>query len=406
MTPVIMPQIGQDVVTGIITSWYKKVGDTVQSGEVIATVEGEKASFDIEADDSGVLLQIVVEQGEEGTVLEPIGYIGEPGEIPVEYSSPVVQPAGAPTSKVPARPAEPMRRDKVFVSPSARRMAQILGVDLNGLKGSGPGGRIIKNDVLAVAKMQEAPVTSEIVSAATAVTRAPAPPSKRITSDTVIPFSRMRQTIAERLTLSSTTIPHFYLFQDIDMENPLRWREHYNRVNAVHITVTSMVVLATALTLREFPGLNAHVEKGRLVLKARINIGVATATDEGLLVPVIPDADGKDEKTLSLEIKARTTAARQGRLDAGLRSSFTVTSLGMYGIQSFLPIINPPEAAILGVGVAEPRPVAVNGLLGVRRVMTVVLASDHRAVDGAEAARFLQSLKDIFATRFPLLPTT
>jgi pyruvate dehydrogenase E2 component (dihydrolipoamide acetyltransferase) len=377
MTPVIMPQIGQDVVTGVITSWYKKVGDAVQSGEVIATVEGEKASFDIEADASGVLLQIVVAQGEEGNVLEPIGYIGEPGEKPVEDSSPAARPADAPISKVPAGPAEPKRRDKVFVSPSARRTAQILGVDLNGLKGSGPGGRIIKNDVLAAAL-----------------------PSKRITADTVIPFSRMRQIIAERLTLSSTTIPHFYLFQDIDMENPLRWREQYNRVNAVHITVTSMVVLAVARTLREFPGLNAHVEKDRLVARARINIGVATATDEGLLVPVIPDADGKDEKTLSLEIKTRTTTARQGRLEPGVRSSFTVTSLGMYGTQSFLPIINPPEAAILGVGATEPRPVAVNGLLGVHRVMTVVLACDHRAVDGAEAARFLKSLKDTFATRF------
>jgi len=155
-----------------------------------------------------------------------------------------------------------------------------------------------------------------------------------------------------------------------------------------------------ALTLREFPHLNAHVEKDRLVVKAQINIGVATATEEGLLVPVIPAADTKDELTLSTEIKARTTEARQGRLDPAVKSSFTITSLGMYGTQCFLPIINLPEAAILGVGVAEPRPVALDGLLGVHRVMTVILACDHRAIDGAEAARFLQNLKANFSTRF------
>jgi pyruvate dehydrogenase E2 component (dihydrolipoamide acetyltransferase) len=282
----------------------------------------------------------------------------------------------------------------VFVSPSARRTAQILGVGLGGLKGSGPGGRIVKNDVLA-ATQKKGPDSVR----ATALS-ADEPTAERIAEDTVIPFTRMRQSIAARLTLSKTTIPHFYIVQDIDMENALQWREQYNRLNNAHFTVTDMVVLAVALTLREFPHLNAHVEKDRLVVKAQINIGVATAAEEGLLVPVILSADTKDELTLSTEIKARTTEARQGRLDPAVKSSFTITSLGMYGAQCFLPIINSPEVAILGVGVAEPRPVAVNGLLGIHRVMTVTLACDHRAIDGAEAARFLQSLKATFSSRF------
>lgn len=394
MIPVIMPQIGQDVVTGVITSWYKQVGDPVQSGELIATVEGDKAAFDIEADASGVLLQIIVAQGDEGNVLEPIGYIGQPGEMPVEDSSSTPQTAAAPKPTAPTRHIEPSHGGKVFVSPSARRTAQILGVDLGGLKGSGPGGRIVKSDVLAAAQKKG----PDSVSAA--APSADAPPAERLAEDTVIPFTRMRQTIAERLTLSKTTIPHFYIVQDIDMENALQWREQYNRLKNAHFTVTDMVVLAVALTLSEFPHLNAHVEKDRLVVKAQINIGVATAAEEGLLVPVIPAADTKDELTLSTEIKARTTEARQGRLDPAVKSSFTITSLGMYGTQCFLPIINPPEAAILGVGVAEPRPVALDGLLGVHRVMTVILACDHRAIDGAEAARFLQNLKANFSTRF------
>jgi len=390
-----MPQIGQDVVTGVITSWYKKVGDPVKSGEVIATVEGDKAAFDIEADASGVLLQIVIAEGQEGSVLEPIGYIGEPGEVPPVDSSSALQPAAISSDAAePIEPGEPKRRGGLFASPSARRTAQNMGVDLQDLKGSGPGGRIVKNDVLAAAKKMGTARVSETVPAVEA------PTGGSMAEDSVIPFTRMRRTIAERLTLSSTTIPHFYLFQDIDMEEPLQWREQFNRENSTHFTTTAMAVLAAALTLREFPRLNAHVDNNQLVAKARINIGVATATEEGLLVPVIPDADTKDEKALSLEIQTRTGEARQGRLDASVTSSFTVTSLGMYDTQIFLPIIKPPEAAILGVGAAVPRPVAVNGLLGVHRVMTVVLACDHRAIDGAEAARFLSSLKVTFSTRF------
>jgi pyruvate dehydrogenase E2 component (dihydrolipoamide acetyltransferase) len=188
------------------------------------------------------------------------------------------------------------------------------------------------------------------------------------------------------------------------MEEALERRELYNRRNGCQVTITDMVVQAAALALAEFPRLNAHVDDRSLTVKGAINIGVATATEDGLMVPVIPEADTKDIRALSAEIKAKTEQARRGRLAPSARGSFTITSLGMFGTQSFLPIINPPEAAILGVGAAQARPAAVGGLLGVRRQMTLTLACDHRAVNGDEAARFLGRLRDILASSFRPVP--
>ena len=383
MIPVIMPQIGQDVETGVITHWNKKVGDSVHKGEVVASVEGDKATFDIEAEASGVLLEIVVQQGQEGKVLQPVAFIGEPGEKTA--ASPKSAPGPAASAVVPATSAFPAAGQahgaRRFSSPSARRVARELGVEVGLLVGSGPGGRVVKKDVLAAVQQ---------------------PAGRR--GDTVIPHSRMRQLIAQRLSLSISTIPHFYLFQDVDMEEALEWRELYNRRNGCQVTITDMVVQAAALALAEFPRLNAHVDDQGLTAKGAINIGVATATEDGLLVPVIPEADTKDIRALSEEIKAKAEQARKGRLDPSARGSFTITSLGMFGTQSFLPIINPPEAAILGVGAAQARPAAVGGLLGVRRQMTLTLACDHRAVNGSEAAQFLKRLREILASSFRPVP--
>ena len=249
----------------------------------------------------------------------------------------------------------------------------------------------MKKDVLAAASAAPAAMSAPEHAAA---------PATKAAGDVVIPHTRMRQIIADRLSLSKQTIPHFYLFQDVDMEEALQWRELYNARNSCRVTVTDMVVWAVADTLRGFPRMNAHVDRDKLTTRARICIGVATATDEGLLVPVIPDTGTKDIRTLSSEIRARAEDARKGRLDLAVKGTFTVTSLGMFGTQRFLPIINPPEAAILGVGAAEPRPVAIGSLLGVHRVMTVTLSCDHRAVNGAEAAQFLKSLEQVIRTRF------
>lgn len=209
-----------------------------------------------------------------------------------------------------------------------------------------------------------------------------------------IPFSRRRQAIARRLTLSAQTIPHFYLSLDVDMASAAAWRRTLNDERCLHITVTDLVAKVTALALRQFPRLNAHVGDDSITLKPNINLGIAVAADEGLLVPVIPNADRLGLVELSECSGRNSAAARKGRMTSAAIGTFTVSSLGMYGVKHFLPIINPPECAILAVGLAEPRVVPVLEGVAVRPVMTLTLACDHRAVDGAEAAQFLSAVKE------------
>ena len=376
MDAILMPQIGQDITKGKIVEWLKKEDDPVEKGEVIAVVESEKASFDVEADASGVLLKTLYEVDDEAEVLKPIGYIGQPGEsaedIPADAPAPVAEtaaPAAAPTPA--AKPA-----GKAPVSPAAKRLAKELGVDLSAVTGTGPGGRIQKEDVQAASEGGGVPVPVA-------------------DGDDVVPFSGMRKVIAERLSRSKQTIPHMYLSMDIDMENALAWRKAFNADNETHVTITDQIVYAAAHALKEFPRLNAHVQDGALVMKGSVNIGVATSVDDGLLVPVVKDAAAASIDALSAEIKRVVTAAREGKLETNVVGGFTVTSLGMFGVREFVPIINPPECAILGVGAVEDRVVARDGTAAVRKTMTVVLACDHRAIDGVYAAGFLGKMKEI-----------
>ena len=352
MDPVLMPQIGQDITVGRIVRWFKHEMDPVEAGEVIVTVESEKASFDVEAERSGVLLKILYGEGEEAEVLAPVAYIGEAKETAAGQST----PGGAAAD---GRP---------YASPSARRIASEQGISLQGIRGSGPGGRIVKKDMLEAA-----------VSAGT---------------DRVIPFTTVRKIIAERLTLSSRTIPHFYLFQDIDMQAALSLRAEINGSGDVHVSVTDLVAHAVVQVLGSVPRLNAHVESDRIVEKSQVHLGLAVDSERGLVVPVIPAANGKSLEQLARELKQKTADARSGRLQTMERGTFTITSLGMFGVPAFLPIINPPECAILSVGAIERRVVAVNDAIAVRPLMTVALGCDHRAADGAEAARFLRELKE------------
>jgi pyruvate dehydrogenase E2 component (dihydrolipoamide acetyltransferase) len=425
MDPVIMPQIGQDITIGKIVRWHKREAQTVTPGEVILTVESEKASFDVEADRAGVLLKILYQEGEEAEVLSPVAYIGEPGEA---------VPEGAPARKLgeaaksgeataarassgrvsaPEREATEVPRragGKPYASPSARRVAAERGIPLEGIRGTGPGGRIVKQDVLralgaanATARASQAATEQSAVSEASGApppSAAGPPPAAPVsaertiaTEDTVVPFTGVRKIVAERLSLSSRSIPHFYLFQDIDMGAALSFREEYNRRERVHVTVTDLVAHAAVQALRRFPKLNAHVDGERLVLKAGVHLGLAVDSEQGLVVPVVDSAERLDLGELAEELKRITAEARRGRLDPSRRGTFTVTSLGMHGVPAFLPLINPPECAILGIGAIAERVVARGGWIAVRPLMTVVLGCDHRGVDGAEAAGFLQELK-------------
>lgn len=383
MDAILLPQIGQDITTGKIVEWHRKEDDPVEKGEIVVTVESEKAVFEVEADTSGVLLKILHNDGEEAEVLAPIGYIGQPGETVDEAvgTGPTgKQTAGTPGATPPGHGAreERRKRGKLPASPVARRMAAKLGVKLDTVTGTGPGGRIRKEDVLAAA---------DAAGAAT-----PSPPGED--GDETIPFTGMRRVIAERLTRSKQTIPHIYLFVDVDMESALVWRRDFNAEHEAHITVTDQIAHAVARALKDFPRLNGHVENGAVIVKRAVNIGIATATDDGLLVPILTEADRHDIEGLSKEIKRVTAAARDRKLEANTVGSFTITSLGMFGIRGFIPIINPPECAILGVGAMEPRVVAHAGEVAVRQTMTLALACDHRAIDGVYAAGFLGRVKE------------
>jgi pyruvate dehydrogenase E2 component (dihydrolipoamide acetyltransferase) len=369
MLTVIMPQVGQDIPSAEIIEWRKAEGERVEKGEVVVVVESEKAAFEVEADGAGVVRKILHEEGEEVEILAPLAYIGEPDEpLPAAEESRPERPAAATEPpEEPARAGEPKEAAHAAASPSARRLARQRGIDLAGVEGSGPGGRIVKRDVLA------------------AVAEA---------GGREVPFGKMRRRIAERLTASARDIPHFYLSAEADVTDVQAWRRERNAGGDLHLTVTDLVIKAAADALREFERLNAHVAEDRLIVKPDVNVGVAVAAEEGLLVPVIAEADRKSLEEVSRLSRQHAEAARRGVLRSGAEGTFTVSSLGMWGVTQFLPIINPPECAILAVAAARQRVVPTGGGVGVREMMPLTLGCDHRAVDGAYAARFLQNVSD------------
>ena len=377
MKPIIMPVVGQDLETGKIVEWLKGENDPVEKGQVILLVESEKASFEIEAEEDGVLLKILHPEGTEVEVLKPVGYVGRAGERFDETKAEAATEHRPPTGAVEAtatpeqRAAAPAERKEPPVSPSARRIAKEMGVDLTKLKGSGPRGRIVRSDVLAAGTAGEQ--TGD--------------------EDVVLPFGRMRKRLAERLLASKHTIPHFHLFQDVDMTEADEWRRGFNTARGAHITITDLVVKAAAMALRGSPKLNAHVEAEKITLCGNVHVGVAVAVEDGLLVPVIPNADRLRLAEISERSSSNADAARRGALAPGPTGTFTVTSLGMHGVKRFVPIINPPECAILAVGSIAPAVVPVSGGIGVRDMMSLTLACDHRAVDGAAAATLLREVK-------------
>jgi pyruvate dehydrogenase E2 component (dihydrolipoamide acetyltransferase) len=407
--PVLMPQVGQDIKTARIVDWLKKENQEVKKGEVIAVVESDKAAFDVEAYTAGVLLKILHAEGQEVEVLTPIAYIGQPGETIQDAGQTTEakgQGAQAVTPESAIRHPPSALEDRLATSPSARRLAKEKGVDLATVAGTGPGGRITKEDILAAARTVSVTTEEEAVGwglphrsppSDSPVGQAPpyalenslAPPE-----DTIIVFTPMRARIAERLTRSKQTIPHFYLSLDVDMSEAMKWRHQFNENRQTKVTVTDMIVRAVATALPQYARLNAHVEADRIILKRAVNIGVAVSVDEGLIVPVIADADRKTILEISAAARENAEAARAGRLKPQAPGSFTVTNLGMFGVETFVPVINPPEAAILAVGAVSRRPAVVGDRIVPRDRMTMVLACDHRAVDGTYAARFLGKVRE------------
>ena len=434
-TPILMPALSPTMTEGNLARWLKKEGETVKSGEVIAEIETDKATMEVEAVDEGVLAKILVPAGTEGVkVNTPIALLlGEGEDASALEAPPATAPAAAaapargngeakPTAPAPAPPAPApavaagAQEGRIFASPLARRMAAQAGLDLRTIKGTGPGGRIVKADIeaaLAAPRPVAAPPAAPAVAPAPAPvapvpapTPAPVSPPPGVAFDE-IPLSNMRKTIARRLAKAKATIPHFYLTIDVGLDALLDLRAKLNARPKVDykLSVNDFIIKAVALALKKVPDCNASFAGDKILRWRDVDVAVAVAIEGGLITPVVRKADQKTLSVISAEMKDLAARARAGKLkpEEFQGGGFTISNLGMYGIREFAAIINPPQACILAVGAAEKRPVVEGEAIVARTLMTVTLSTDHRVVDGALGAEFLQAFKGLIEDPMGLL---
>ncbi|MEW6060974.1 MAG: pyruvate dehydrogenase complex dihydrolipoamide acetyltransferase [Bacteroidota bacterium] len=396
-TTMLMPKLSDTMEEGIILKWRKKEGDKVKAGEIIAEIQSDKADMEQEAYDSGVLLKIFPKEGEAVKVGAPLVIIGKEGEDISALLAGMTTTKQPVDSKQEATPvaAEPIATSatmavstpavtvtggdtRIKASPLAKKIAQEKNIDLRTIKGSGPFGRIVKADV-------------EAQTATPSMSRKVLAPLQ--TKE--IPLSMMRKTIAKRLLESKATIPHFYLTIEMNMKRAIDFRASLNEITGAKISYNDIVMRAVALALRENPKANSSFMGDKIIEHGRIDVGFAVAVDEGLITPIIRNADQKTLAEISTESKELAKRAREGKLklEEFTGGTFTVSNLGMYDIENFAAIINPPEGAILAVGTIVEKPVVENGQIVVGHTMKVTLSCDHRVVDGAIGAEFLQSFK-------------
>lgn len=405
---VIMPKMGDAMTEGKVLRWMRQPGDQVSKGDPIAEIETDKVNVDLEAEEGGVLLQIVVGEGETVAVGSTIAVIGAPGEkveprvkavAPKTDGQKAAPPQPQPPQKEAAQkapaPAGPRAEERIKVSPVARRLAEEHQVDVSTIRGTGPDGRITKEDVEAAVAAGKAPA-------------APAPtavPGAAEYEDQ--PLTRIRQTIGKRMSDSKQQAPHFYVTVDVTMDDALGVRQQLNAGadDAHKISVNDLVLRATALALRTFPNLNAALINGQIRRYRRTNLALAIALPEGLIAPVLHDVDRASLPEIAAAAKSLGERARSGRLrpEDYEGGTFTVSNLGMFDVENFVAIINPPHAAILAVGSAQPRAVVRDGQITVATTMKVTISADHRVTDGAEAARFLGEVKRLLESPVLLL---
>ena len=438
ITKVIMPKLSDAMETGKVIKWIKKEGDSVKGGDVIAEVETDKANVEIEAFGSGVLRKIVVGEGGQVPVGNLIGVIAEPSDdisnLAASAPSPPAAAAPAPAKAAPALPAmesyksEPATTSvvpmspvpaatagasagggRVKASPLARKVAAQSGVDLRLVQGSGPGGRIVRRDVEAAST---APATAQpVVRPAAAAPAAAARPAFVIPPRTGAefedqPLSPMRAVIAKRMPLSKGPIPHFYVTSEVAMDRAWALRADLNALEGQpKVSVTDLIIKACALALLKNPGVNAQLQGQAIRVFHRAHIGIAVALDEGLISPVLRDCDAKPLSQIAFEARDLAERARGGKLRAQEMSgaTFSVSNLGMFDVEEFSAIINPPEGAILAVGSVVEKPVAEGGQIRVGRRMKMTISCDHRVMDGAMGARFLQDVKRLLEEPLRLL---
>ena len=390
-----MPALSPTMTEGRLAAWRKREGDAVSPGDVIAEIETDKATMELEAVDGGTLGKIVVPAGSAGVkVNDDIAMILEEGEdaaalakTPAKKVAPAPAPAVAqPVDALKAQPAAP-RADgsaRVFASPLARKLAKDAGVDLNSLTGSGPGGRIVQRDV---AVLQVAPAQA----------KAPAVPPMAAEAGTLLPHNNIRRITAERLTEAWRTIPHIYLTADCVIDELMRARANLNeRAGDLYkLSVNDFVIRAVAFALRKVPEMNAQDSAAGTLQLSSVDVAVAVALKNGLITPIIRRADQKGLAEISTEMRALAEKAKAGKLmpEEYQGGGFSISNLGMFGVKQFNAIVNPPQAGILAVGAGEPRAVGRDGAVVVATVMTCTLSCDHRVVDGATGARFLSAVR-------------
>jgi pyruvate dehydrogenase E2 component (dihydrolipoamide acetyltransferase) len=423
---ILMPALSPTMTEGNVTKWLKREGDEVRSGDVLAEIETDKATMEFEAVDDGRLGKILVPEGTQGIkVNQPIAVLLGEGEDPSALDKRAEKPA-TPVAAAPA--AEPLRaaeprptaqpvparggngKGRIFASPLARRMAQQAGLNLAAITGSGPQGRIVKADIeaaLSAERLTPAPARPISQPQPTAPTTPAAPPS--LSKERVLalagnppyterPLTAMRRVIARRLTESKQTVPHFYLTVDCEIDELLKFRAELNgKSDAYRISVNDFVIRATALALHQVPGANASWSDEAILLWDTVDIAVAVALEDGLITPIVKNADRKGLAAIANETKDLAARARAGKLklEEFQGGTFSISNLGMFGVRDFAAVINPPHGGILAVGAGEQRPVVKNGALAIATVMSGTLSCDHRAVDGAVGAQFLAAFKKL-----------
>lgn len=437
---IVMPKLGFDMREAELVSWLKEEGEPVEKGEIIAEIESDKATLELEAQAGGILLKKLEEAGAVVPVGANIAIVGQEGEdvsgmtgngeaaaqpaqaeaalgpapateaaarTPEAPTSPAAPPAPAEAAPAPAagEAVSDEFPDGVRATPVARRIAEERDLDLRQVTGSGPGGRIRKADVEAFIERGPAPAPEAAPAAAPA---APQPAAVAAGPDTTeVKTSRMRQVIARRMTESKTTVPHFYVTTAVDMDAALALRRQINEMlpEENKVSVNDLIVKAAALALRDFPNLNASFAGDRLIRHNNINVGTAVAVEGGLMTVVQKNTDASTLSTIAADNRRMIAGAREGKVgvDDIEGATFTVSNLGAYDVDHFIAIINPPEAAILAVGTASQTPVVRDGEIVIGTQMKATISADHRVTDGAEAARFLQRFKELLEQPMLLL---
>ncbi|WP_428268271.1 pyruvate dehydrogenase complex dihydrolipoamide acetyltransferase [Haliangium sp.] len=425
-----LPKLSPTMEEGVLVKWVKKEGDTLEPGDLVAEVETDKANMDFNIEDEGVLLKLLVEEGATVKLGAPVAIIGDAGEDIADLiaqtqtqtqtqasgdAAAAPAPAAAPT---PISPISPIRRiddtpaptpaagagGRVLASPLAKTLAIELGIDLRAVNGTGPGGRIVERDVRATAAAGPAAATAA-AGPSTALARvAPAPvapaappPAEGDYEDQ--PLSSMRKTIARRLTEAKQTVPHFYLTRSVDASALLAFRKRLNELlgDRGKVSVNDLIIKGVALALRRVPSCNASFLGESMRYHKRVHIGVAVAIEDGLVTPVVRDADLKGIGVIAAEVRDLATRARERRLKGHeiQGSTFSVSNLGMFGIEEFDAIINPPEGGIVAVGAVTDVPVVKDGEIVIGKRMNMTMSCDHRVIDGALGATFLRELADL-----------